>query len=535
MKKAKRILSLLLAVAMLVIATAGCGSNNNQSSTPANSSKAEGGTSSTSNTGTAPERDISEKVTLSYYMYGSEGVANPDILAEVNKMAEEELNCTLEVKYIDWGDVATKYPLLFASGEKFDIVEASPTFAASYWDIAADGALADITDLIDLVPDLKAEVPERYWDYVSVNGKVYGVPTLYVAFNAYGLVTRQDYQEKYNIPEINSFETAEAYFDACLADGIVPLNGNAGLANDMYRTFLATTGTWWPEVPGINQGELSLAATSLEKYDDIFHPAYTDEFMEWCKKMKEWSDKGYWSKDVMAASAKDDKDNFLANNSGAFITHQPDWTGAYGSIKSPAGSLGPDVDTNFWCYTLDNDKMKRMPCTENICAISSTSDHPDRALMLIEKFMTDERYYRLLQMGIEGRQYDLVDGTVTTAATYDEAVDAGGFCSWSLRNDRLNLPFASEDPRRAVQNKEWDKIAHDDPYIGFAFDATNVSAEISAISNVNSTYGNQLMLGKSTKPVEEAVEEYRTQLTQAGVDKVIEEVKSQLEAWKASK
>ncbi|MGN0478215.1 MAG: DUF3502 domain-containing protein, partial [Hominenteromicrobium sp.] len=62
-----------------------------------------------------------------------------------------------------------------------------------------------------------------------------------------------------------------------------------------------------------------------------------------------------------------------------------------------------------------------------------------------------------------------------------------------------------------------------------------VSAEISAISNVNSTYGNQLMLGKSSKPVEEAVEEYRNQLTQAGVDKVIEEVKSQLAAWEASK
>lgn len=357
---------------------------------------------------------------------------------------------------------------------------------------------------------MKAEVPERYWDYVSVDGKVYGVPTLYVAFNVYGLVTRQDIQDKYEIPEVNSFETAEAYFDACLKEGMVPLNGNSGLANDMYRTFLATTSTWWPEVPGINQGEMSLAATSLEKYDDIFHPAFTDEFMDWCKKMKEWSDKGYWSRDVMAASAKDDKDNFLSENSGAFITHQPDWTGAYGSIQDKLKGM----NTNFWCYAVDTDKMKRMPCTENICAISSTSDHPDRALMLIEKMMTDERYYRLMQMGIEGRNYEIVDGTVTAPASYDEAVDAGGFAAWSLRNDRLNLPYASEDPRRAQQNEEWDKIGHDDPYIGFAFDQTNVSAELSAISNVNSTYGNQLMLGKSTKPVEEAVQEYRDQLTQ---------------------
>lgn len=361
-------------------------------------------------------------------------------------------------------------------------------------------------------------------------GWSYGVPTLYVAFNAYGLVTRQDIQDKYDIPEINSFETAEAYFDACLEEGLVPLNGNSGLANDMYRTFVTTTGTWWPEVPGIGQGELSLVATSLEQYDDIFHPAFTDEFMEWCKKMQDWADKGYWSKDVLAAP-KDDKDNFLSNNSGAFITHQPDWTGAYGTIQEKLDGM----NTNFWCYALETDKLKRMPCTENICAVSSTSDHPDRALMLIEKLMTDERYYRLMQMGIEGRQYEIIDGTVTKPESYDEAVDNGGFAAWSIRNNRLNLPYASEDPRRAVQNTEWDKIAHDDPYIGFAFDATNVSAEISAISNVNSTYGNQLMLGKSTKSVEEAVEEYRNQLTQAGVEKVIEEVKSQLADWNASK
>lgn len=544
-----KLAALLLALALTISTLSGCSSSGSesQSSSSTDSSSASSETESSesssetsssetssaessSEASSAPQADTSERVTITYYLFGSEGVANKDILAEINKMSEEEINTTLECKYIDWGDISTKYPLLFASGEKFDMVEASPTFAASYWDLASQEALADLTPYLELVPTLYEEVPERYWDYVSVKGKVYGVPTLYVAFNAYGVVTRADLQEKYNIPEINSIETAEAYFDACVADGIVPLNGNSYLANDLYRMFVTLTGTWWPEVPGINQGELSLVASSREAIDDIFHPAYTDEFMEWCKRMKEWADKGYWSKDVMASSAKDDKENFLNDNSGAFITHQPDWTGAYGSIQSGIG-----VDTNFWCFALETDKMKRMPCTENICAVSSTSDHPDRALMMIEKLMTDERYYRLMQMGIEGRQYVIVDGVVTVPDTYDASKDDGGFAAWSLRNDRLNLPYASEDPRRAVQNEEWDKIAYDDPYIGFAFDQTNVSAELSAISNVNSTYGNQLMLGKSTKDVEEAVQEYRDQLTAAGVDAVIEELKSQLAEWEASK
>lgn len=224
--------------------------------------------------------------------------------------------------------------------------------------------------------------------------------------------------------------------------------------------------------------------------------------------------------------------NFIAGVSGAYIAHQPDWTGSYQTINEKL----PGVTTNFWCYTLDNGKMKRMAPTENICAISSTSKNPERTLMLIEKFMTDERYYRLLQNGIEGRQYEInEDGVVIQPASYDIEKDAGGFSAWSLRNDRFNLPFASEDPRRAVQNEEWEKIAVDDPYIGFAFDPKPVSTEISAISNVNATFGTQIMLGKSTKPVEEAVEEYRQQLTSAGIDKVIEAVKTQLDAFEASK
>ncbi len=471
--------------------------------------------------------DISKEVNIVYYLYGQEGVANKDILAQINALLKKDLNCTLEMKYIDWGDIATKYPLLFASGEQFDMVEASPSFVAPYDKLATQGALADITDMLKYVPALTKEIPERYFDYCRVNGRVYGVPTMYIAFNAYGLVTRQDIQDKYGIAEINSFETAEQYFDACLTEGLVPLNGNSSLADTLYRTFLATS-PWWHEVPGISQGELTFAAESAENKTNVFHPAYTDEFAAFVERMKSWADKGYWPVDVMAAP-KTAKDNFLAGNSGAFITHQPDWTGAYAAIKEGIG----EVKTNFWCYTLHNGKMKRMPPTENICAISSTSANPERTLAVIEKFMTDEAYYRLLQFGIEGRQYEIVEGIVSTPASFDETVDLGGFASWSLRNGHFNLTYSSEDPRRAVQNLEWDKTAIDDPYIGFAFDSSNVSTELAAITNVNAVYGVPLLLGKSTLPVNEAVEEYRTLLTRAGVDKVLAELKGQLEAYVA--
>jgi putative aldouronate transport system substrate-binding protein len=147
--------------------------------------------------------------------------------------------------------------------------------------------------------------------------------------------------------------------------------------------------------------------------------------------------------------------------------------------------------------------------------------------MAIEKFMTDEEYYRLIQYGIEGRQYEIVDGVARKPESFNAEVDGGGFAAWALRNDRFNIPYATEDPRRYELIEEWNKVAINNPFMGFSFDPANVSSELASIANVNSQIGIQIMLGKTSDP-KKAVEQYRNQLKQAGIEKVIEEVKKQL-------
>jgi putative aldouronate transport system substrate-binding protein len=57
------------------------------------------------------------------------------VLAAINEKLMADLNCTIEIKYIDWGDIDTKYPLLFASGESFDMSHARPrpSFPTTRW------------------------------------------------------------------------------------------------------------------------------------------------------------------------------------------------------------------------------------------------------------------------------------------------------------------------------------------------------------------------------------------------------------------
>jgi putative aldouronate transport system substrate-binding protein len=468
--------------------------------------------------------DTSRPVTLVFNTWGGPGVATPDVLKAINDKLKPDLNATLEVSFIDWSDTGTKYPLLFVSGENYDITHASHSFTVSYFTLASQGVLLDITDLVGTAtPALKAAIPENTWNSVRYKGRIYGVPTLYSAFNSYGFVYSRNLQEKYGLGPINSIPSMEAYLDAVVKNETYPpINGNSGTAQNLYRMLVDLTGQWI-FAPGIPNDQMFLVCTSPQNYRDVIHPAFTQEFEDWAVRMHDWAAKGYWPRDVLS-SQLGDGDNFQSANGAGLITHQPNWTGTFYYNKNM-----PDRITDFWCFAEDNNKIIRMPGVENVTVFNVNTKNPERALMAVEKFMLDKDYYELIQYGIRGRQYDVVNGIAVTPDSYNEDVDNGGIgAAWPWRNDKLNIPYAAEDPRRYTLNAEWDKVAINDPYVSFSFDPSKVSSEISAISNVNSQLGIQIMLGKTTDAPKAAVERYRNQLRQAGIDAVITELKSQL-------
>ena len=287
--------------------------------------------------------DTSKEVNLVCYLWGDEGVGNKAVLAEINKKLKADINATIEVKYIGWADVGTKYPLLFASGQNFDMAYASPTAAISYYTLASQNAIADISDILGTAaPKLKAAISEQNWAGAKYNGKIYGVPCSYTEFTPYGYVYRTDLQKKYGIAPVTSIPTMEAYMDKVVKnETFAPLNGNSNDAANLYRMMVAAT-DGWINAPGIPLDQMYLVATSTDKYQDIIDPAFTQQFEDWAVKMREWSDKGYFTKDILSSqvSAKDNMDNGL---SGGFVSHMADWTGNYGALQT---SL-PNATTDF--------------------------------------------------------------------------------------------------------------------------------------------------------------------------------------------
>ena len=152
MKKSVRIVSLLLALAMAVSVFAACGDKTSSSSSKKEetSSKAstasEGSEASEGSTAEGgSDLDTSKEVELVMYVVSDRPAKQDDIDANFNKLFKEKLNCTLKVNWIGWAEYPNKYPLLFSSGEKFDMAYTATWL--NYSSLAQKGAFKSLDEM----------------------------------------------------------------------------------------------------------------------------------------------------------------------------------------------------------------------------------------------------------------------------------------------------------------------------------------------------------------------------------------------------
>src|SRR5690554_1668493 len=61
--------------------------------------------------------DISEEVKLYGYLLGAAPAGFQDVMDELNVKLKEDINTTMEINYIGWSDMQSRYPLVLAAGE----------------------------------------------------------------------------------------------------------------------------------------------------------------------------------------------------------------------------------------------------------------------------------------------------------------------------------------------------------------------------------------------------------------------------------
>ena len=112
----KRLIAALLTLSTAAMVLTGCGSSKDSGSSQTTAAAAED--AGAADAGTA---DTSKEVELVMYVV-SDRPAGQDVVDEnLNKLLKEKLNCTLKINWIGWAEYAQKYPMLYSSGESFDM------------------------------------------------------------------------------------------------------------------------------------------------------------------------------------------------------------------------------------------------------------------------------------------------------------------------------------------------------------------------------------------------------------------------------
>ena len=237
--KKKRTMSLLLVLTMLLVTLCGCGAKDSGGQDTAATANTETETQQEENQETGSQEtgvDISEEVTLVMYLIGDRPVDNDEVFAKINERLKAEINATIEVKFMSWSEYEQKYPLIFASGEDWDIIYTADW--CFYNAQATKQGFYEITeDALKTYAPMTAETmyPEA-WEQAKVDGKVYMLPMNYKEITAYVYMARGDLMDKYGITSVSSLDEAEAYMDAIVQNepSLIPID----VGSDYDKLFL---------------------------------------------------------------------------------------------------------------------------------------------------------------------------------------------------------------------------------------------------------------------------------------------------------
>lgn len=519
-RKLTKIAALLCVLALMLGAFAGCGSNNNASSTPVTPASSAAGTSSeaASSDDSAAEPaglDTSEEVELVLYLIGDRPAKQDEIEANYNQLFKEKLNCTVKTNYLSWAEFRNKYPLIFSSGEEFDMAYTANWL--NYYSLAQKGAFMNLDELWPTyAPKNFAQQSESAKQQATVDGHYYSVPTLFKTYNIYGPIYRTDILEGTDwdgkMENLNDYETYLSYVKEA-APEMEPI-AIVSEGSEIDELFMQGNGLF--PIKGANGDFLWIDPSEEEpKVFPYYDYEKTPEFLELVNR---WNENGYFTKSALSdtdtAKVESGKAASRIKNGGTYegehMKH-PEWGFKF------ANFIG-DVSYNSFL--------------QDALAISNTAKNPERALAWYDLITSDEEAFRAWDYGIEGTSYEIIDDQVQMLNTDDYAESS----LWAARTPGFFLPvYGSPSDLREMEQSYDAKIKDGvgcQKYRALNIDTSKIETEYAACTNAHQQYWWPLELGY-TDPVT-GLEEYKQKMQAAGIDKVIEEFQRQLDEYIAS-
>ena len=523
--KAKRIISLLLALAMIVAVFAACGGDSNESSQASQTgpeSSADDGDAADNggdDSQAAPAAVDGEGYEVNYlYLVAQEGANQNAVNQAVAELAEKELNMKVNMIPMTFGTFGSQISMMLAAGEPLDIF---PAFASNFGTYIESEYVVNMANYLDDLKDAQKVLGEDFNcgyidDFLIGLGqmKERAYPTGFVVrkdiFDELGYkvedfsVTTDDYSTYDQLTDLFA-AVKEKYPDMVCVDGTT-LMGNETL------TFMDNLGNDFGVLEDYGQ------TTTVTNWFE------SDQFRTFCEIGRKWFQAGYISQD-MAVNEDSGEMKIKAGNCFSFeVKIKPN------TNVEKLAQTGYEVEIIPISHAMKNTNA----VNSALLAVANSAEDPQKACQFMNWTYVSQDFNDLINWGIKGEDWVLTDDGM---AAYPDGVDATNV---GYHND-FGFIYPNQFAGHAwVGNPAdiWDqyKVYNDglmkSKALGFSFDDTPVATEVAQLVSIEEQYLKDLAFG--AVEIDGKLQEFNDALYAAGLQTVMDEKQRQLDEWLAN-
>ena len=440
------------------------------------------------------------------------------VTAKVNEIMNP-LGVNVHLEYTNVATFDEEVSRRLAAGETIDLMNALDWNYAGY---LAQGSILPLDDLVqEYGQDILAATGDdfRYMlDGLTFNGQLYGIPQLSAKHTYNDILINKDLADKYEM----DLSTIDSYDD--LEPFMLTIKENEPGVKPIIRsgiTFSGTTAvcTFDEDYEALGDGIGVLMDPDSYQLVDFYE---TEEYAEFCKTVHRWYTEGLVSDDI-STSGDRIHNYWQTGNAFACIDHTTDY-----STEVAGRMLSSQYGVNTEMIRIST------PVCSNLIyssVIPYTSENPEAAMIFLNEMYKNPELVNTLYYGVEGEDWDLVDGFITGREDSTVFMNCGTSQSMIWGNYFISGVTAGNEPDAVEKTLEYTKSGKGVRTIGFLFDTSKVDAQYAALQNVLQQYQDGLEFGILDPETE--LPNLIQALKDAGVDEFIAEKQAQLDAWVA--